>query len=74
MENLGIMLGTHWELDRNTIRTWWEQQQKSKKSNTPSPFEPKKKLGPLGACWLTSLAAKENFYAYLSSLPIFGLG
>jgi hypothetical protein len=73
MENLGNMLGTHWELDRNTVRTWWEQQ-KSKKSNTPSPFKIQKKLGPLGACWLTSLAAKENFYAYLSSLPIFGLG
>jgi hypothetical protein len=42
MENLGNMLGTHWELDRNTVRTWWEQQ-KSKKSNTPSPFKIQKK-------------------------------
>jgi len=32
-------------------------------------FLPKENnLGPLGACWLTSLAAK-NFYLYLCSLP-----
>jgi hypothetical protein len=40
-------------------------------SNKPTPLDlPQKKktnLGPLGACWLTSLVAK-NFNAYFCSL------
>jgi hypothetical protein len=48
-------MGTHWE------------QQKSKKFSTPPSSKWTKKLGLLGACWLTSLATK-NFYGYLGSL------
>jgi hypothetical protein len=48
------------------MRTHSEQQ----KSNTPqSSLKEEKKLGPWGACWVTSLAAK-NFDAYLCSLPV----
>jgi hypothetical protein len=48
---------------------------KSNKSNNTLTLPKRKKLGPLGACWLTSLAAK-NFYANLSLFffIIFGLG
>jgi hypothetical protein len=65
MENLGNMLGTHWELDRNTVTTWWEQIGNKKNPTPHHPLKKKKKLGLLGASWLTSLAAKQNFYAYL---------
>jgi hypothetical protein len=38
---------------------------KNLKNTTPSHPPPKEKtLGPLNACWLTSLVAK-NFYAYV---------
>jgi hypothetical protein len=42
--------------------TDWKQQ-KSKKSNTHHPLKIKKNWAPWVACWITSLAAKENFYA-----------
>lgn len=59
--------GACWELSGNLIGTHWEEQ---KIPHPPPPFLPKrKKTGPLGACWLTTLAAK-NFYAYLYSLPL----
>jgi len=62
LRTCGTIWGTHWEL-RNPINP-----------TTPSSSSNEKKLGPLGACWLTSLAAK-NFYANLSLLfIIFGLG
>jgi hypothetical protein len=48
------MLRTHWELDGNKVRTSWEQH----KSNTPHLPLKEKNLGPLGACCLTSLAAR----------------
>jgi hypothetical protein len=47
-------LGTHWE-------------QQNPKHSAIHPPQNEKKLGLLGACWLTSLAAK-NFYGYLGSL------
>jgi hypothetical protein len=40
---------------------------KIQKIQHPTLLKMKKKLGLLGACWLTSLAAK-NFYGYLGSL------
>jgi hypothetical protein len=55
---IGNMLGTHWEID-------WNNKNSKNASPTPTPLNPppkEKRLGPLGACWLTSLAAK-NFYA-----------
>jgi hypothetical protein len=61
---IGNMLETHWEIDWNN--------QNSKKcipnpnSNTLDPPPKEKRLGPLGARWLTSLAAK-NFYANMCS-------
>jgi len=60
------------------MRTLWEQIENNRKiqkipmnnSLPPLTFFPQKKnnLAPLGACWLTSLAAK-NFYLYFWSLP-----
>jgi hypothetical protein len=60
------MLRTHWELDRNTVATSWEQQ----KSNTPTLPQKKKNLGMLPH--LTG--CKKVLFAYVCSLPIFGLG
>jgi hypothetical protein len=55
---MGNILGEH--VVNNTI------------SNKPTPLDlpqkKKKNLGPLGACWFTSLVAK-NFNAYLCFLP-----
>ncbi len=64
--NLIVMLKIHWELDGNFMGTFWEQQ----KSNTLTYPKRNKNLGPLGACYLTSLPARILFaYLYLSSLP-----
>jgi hypothetical protein len=49
------------------VRCYWEhvgEQQKSEKHNTLPPSPKEKTLGPLNACGLTSLVAK-NFYAYV---------
>jgi hypothetical protein len=51
-------LGTYWEHIGNN---------KNPKNSAIHPPQNEKELGLLGACWLTSLAAK-NFYGYLGSL------
>jgi hypothetical protein len=41
--------GTHWELNRNTLRTWWEHIGHNNGPNDPtSPSPEGKKMGPLG--------------------------
>jgi hypothetical protein len=60
---IGNMWGTHWEID-------WNNKNSKNASPTPTPLNPplkEKRSGPLGACWLTSLAAK-NFYANVCSI------
>jgi len=62
-------LRTWWEY---SVRTWWEHIGNNKNSKNPTCpilLERKKKLGPLDACWFTSLVAKK-FYTYLCSLLV----
>ncbi len=67
-EHIGKHIENLWNNLGNTLGT-----NKSNKSNNPLTLPKRKKLGPLGGCWLTSLAAK-NFYANLSLFfIIFGL-
>jgi hypothetical protein len=48
------MLGTHWELDGNTVTTWWEhiENKKIKKIHNAHPSSPKKKLVVFAPCML----------------------
>jgi hypothetical protein len=50
--------GIYWELIGNLLITKWEQN----KSNTPPllpPLPKKEIMGPLGACYLTSLVVNK---------------
>jgi hypothetical protein len=62
------MLGTHEKLDGNIVGFSWEHI-RNHKSPTSSPSFKRKKLGTVGACYLTSLVVK-NIFAYLCSFPI----
>jgi len=58
-------LGTPWEFDEKTMKTsWeiviasWEHIKNNKKINTPTLPQKKNYLGPMGACYFTSLGAR----------------
>jgi hypothetical protein len=52
--------GTYWELIGNLLITKWEQNKSNTPTSPPSPLpHPKEILGPLGACYLTSLVVNK---------------
>jgi hypothetical protein len=50
----------------------WEHIEKYKKNPTPPPSQ-ENNMGPLDACYLTSLATRNCFLAYLYSFPFLAL-
>jgi len=64
-KTVGNSMGTYWELDGNTMGT------RKTPQHPHFTAKEKKKLGHLGACCLTSLAARMFWPTYI--LVIFGL-
>ncbi len=50
----------------------WEHIENNKNNPTP-PLSQENNVGPLDACYLTSLAARISFLAYLYSFPFLAL-
>jgi len=50
----------------------WEHIENNKNNPTP-PLSQENNMGPLDACYLTSLAARILFLAYLYSFPFLAL-
>jgi hypothetical protein len=70
---LGKILGTHWELERNIVRTYWEAEKNENISSPPPPppapkHKRKKSKAPWVHAWAFPLAA-WNFCSQKTWLP-----